>query len=51
MNTGTTQLILELTGKCNMRCRYCIYHDGYPHNRAFTSKECHLIRRLNLLIT
>lgn len=39
MNTGTTQLILELTGKCNMRCRYCIYHDGYPHNRAFTSKR------------
>jgi uncharacterized protein len=36
---GTTQLILELTGKCNMRCRYCIYHDGYPHNRPFTSKR------------
>ncbi|MEK5550492.1 radical SAM/SPASM domain-containing protein [Paenibacillus sp. FSL L8-0689] len=39
MNMGTTQLILELTGKCNMRCRYCVYHDGYPHNRTFTSKR------------
>lgn len=32
------QLIIELTGKCNLRCQYCIYNDHYEHNRAFNEE-------------
>jgi len=32
---GVSQLILELTEKCNMRCKYCIYSEGYSGNRSF----------------
>jgi uncharacterized protein len=33
------QLILEVTGKCNLRCRYCIYNDTYVHNREFNKED------------
>lgn len=33
------QLILELTGKCNLRCKYCIYNDEYIYDRAFNSED------------
>ncbi|HWQ73931.1 MAG TPA: radical SAM protein, partial [Syntrophomonas sp.] len=49
MKHGTSQLILELTGSCNMRCRYCIYHDGYPQNRSFTSKRMSKETALNAI--
>ena len=26
------QLILSITENCNMRCRYCTYHDKYNEN-------------------
>lgn len=29
------QVTLELTGKCNLRCGYCIYNDSYEKNRTF----------------
>lgn len=32
------QLILEVTGICNLRCGYCIYNDGYEGNRNFNTK-------------
>jgi len=32
-------LILELTGKCNLRCGYCIYNDKYKLNRSFNDRE------------
>lgn len=33
------QVILELTGKCNLRCGYCIYNDDYEFNRSFNSSD------------
>lgn len=33
------QIILELTGKCNLRCRYCIYNDEFKYNRSFNKKD------------
>ncbi len=29
------QLIVELTGQCNLRCKYCIYNDHYASFRNF----------------
>lgn len=34
-----TQLILEITEKCNFRCKYCIYSDHYDLNRSFGVKD------------
>lgn len=33
------QLILELTGKCNLRCNYCIYNETYTDNREFNQED------------
>lgn len=33
------QLIIELTGQCNLRCKYCVYNEQYEHNREF-NEEC-----------
>lgn len=39
INTGTTQIILELTEECNLRCQYCIYNENYKNNRNFGLKR------------
>lgn len=36
-NIKCEQLIIELTGACNLRCKYCIYNDYYEGNRAFNT--------------
>lgn len=36
---GLSQLILELTEKCNLRCKYCIYNEGYQQFRNFDYKS------------
>lgn len=33
------QLIIELTGRCNLRCRYCTYGEHYEGTREFTSED------------
>lgn len=33
------QLTIELTGNCNLRCKYCIYNDFYEGNRAFNTSN------------
>ena len=33
------QLIIELTGKCNMRCKYCTYNDHYDNARCFNNES------------
>jgi len=33
------QIILEVTEKCNLRCRYCIYNPSYSQQRNHGSKE------------
>lgn len=39
LKNGINQIILEVTGKCNMRCRYCIYNDHYIYQRSFNKKD------------
>lgn len=39
VNTKLEQLILEVTGKCNLRCGYCIYNEEYDKNRNFNSED------------
>ena len=29
VNQNVQQVILEVTGNCNLRCEYCIYNEGY----------------------
>lgn len=36
-NLKCEQLIIELTGKCNLCCKYCIYNDYYEGNRNFNT--------------
>lgn len=33
------QLTLEVTGRCNFRCKYCIYSEEYDGNRDFNSED------------
>lgn len=39
ISSNLEQLILELTGKCNMRCKYCVYNDEFEYARAFNSED------------
>ncbi|KFM94994.1 radical SAM/SPASM domain-containing protein [Paenibacillus macerans] len=39
VDNNLSQLILELTGKCNLRCGYCIYNDDYIYNRSFNNED------------
>ena len=47
---GLSQLILELTEKCNLRCKYCIYNESYEQFRNFDSRICHGTLRRKVLI-
>lgn len=38
-NLGCEQIIIELTGNCNLRCKYCIYNDFYEGNRNFNTSN------------
>lgn len=39
IGTSCSQLILELTEACNLRCKYCIYGDSNESYRAFSNKK------------
>lgn len=39
VNNNCGQLILELTGRCNLRCKYCIYNDSYENMRNFNCND------------
>ena len=39
LDSNRAQITLELTERCNMRCKYCIYHDGQGGYREFGSNE------------
>lgn len=39
VNTKVQQIILEVTGNCNLRCEYCIYNESYSENRNFNSEN------------
>ncbi len=36
---GIEQVVLELTEQCNLRCKYCIYHEENPQFRGFSTKN------------
>ncbi len=38
-NIKIQQLILEVTGMCNMRCKYCIYNEYNEGNRDFNTNN------------
>ena len=46
LNNNRAQITLELTEKCNMRCKYCIYHDG---NGGYRELICVQVGRRMLL--
>lgn len=33
------QITLELTQRCNLRCKYCVYSDMYPENRHHSDQD------------
>ena len=39
LNTSIQQLVLEVTEKCNFRCKYCIYNEEYIGDRNFENIE------------
>lgn len=39
VGTDCSQLILELTEACNLRCKYCIYGDSNENYRTFSNKK------------
>lgn len=39
LNGNIQQIILEVTGRCNLRCRYCIYNESYSENRDFNNED------------
>jgi len=39
LTSQRTQVMLELTEKCNMRCKYCIYHSGNGGYREFGKND------------
>lgn len=39
INNKLYQLILELTGRCNLRCGYCIYNEHYVNSRNFNDED------------
>ena len=34
-----SQLVIELTGNCNLACKYCIYNEGFEGNRNFNTSN------------
>ncbi len=38
-NANSSQLILVLTGKCNMRCEYCVYCEKYPKEVSYSDDD------------
>lgn len=39
IDQNLTQLILEVTQRCNFRCKYCIYNSTYDGNHNFSSSD------------
>lgn len=39
LNGQCTQIIIELTEECNLRCGYCIYNEHHPKYRSFGNKS------------
>lgn len=42
LQTPMSQLILIVTEECNIRCKYCIYSDNYPHVKTYSNHRMSL---------
>lgn len=39
LENGVENITLEVTEKCNLRCKYCIYHPNHPEYREFGHRD------------
>lgn len=39
LENGVENVTLEVTEKCNLRCKYCIYHPDHPEYREFGHRD------------
>lgn len=39
LKDNVRMITLELTGRCNLRCGYCIYNEGFTENRNFSDQD------------
>lgn len=39
LKSPLSQLILIVTEDCNIRCKYCIYSDNYPHVKGYSKQQ------------
>ncbi|BBE31797.1 hypothetical protein OSSY52_19380 [Tepiditoga spiralis] len=39
MRTSISQLYIIVTEDCNLRCKYCIFSDNYPHTHGYSSQK------------
>jgi uncharacterized protein len=39
LSTQLSQLVLNITEQCNMRCKYCIYSGKYPYERVHQNQH------------
>lgn len=42
LQDGMQSITLELTEKCNLRCKYCIYHPSHPEFREFGKRDMNI---------
>ncbi len=39
LRSGLQELVLEVTQKCNLRCKYCVYSESYPGVRGYNPQD------------
>lgn len=52
LSNNLTSLLLEVTEKCNLRCKYCIYNPNHPEFRDFGHRDMNIdtaIKAVNML--
>lgn len=42
LQNSVSSITLEVTEKCNLRCKYCIYHPSHPNFREFGKRDMNL---------
>lgn len=41
-NNPSMSLIIVLTGRCNLRCEYCVYNDKYPKEIGYSNEDMNI---------
>ena len=39
LSSPAATLLIVLTGRCNLRCEYCVYNDKYPHEISYSNDD------------